>query len=316
MPATRGRVTLRAFETTQGRGMRKVFLDAQGKLRNGWWMGVFVAFFVATTLAYTPISRTLQSLGVHKDWLQPLPFLFALFATWACTRLRREPLASVGFRLGRRWALEWLAGLGLGCAAIGAVVALIALAGGVRLELSGDRTVGALAFGFYLMLFVSLLEETLFRGFLFQRLRDGAGLPVAIFVFAVLFALMHEGNPGMSASTRVVAMLDIALASVLLALAYVRTGSLALPVGLHLGWNWMQGSVLGFNVSGMGLPGWWQPVPQAVPDWLGGGAFGPEASIFSVVVDLVLIAALWRWRGTVAKPAEPTSLPGTASAPA
>jgi hypothetical protein len=284
--------------------MRQVFFDARGKLRNGWWMGVFVAFFLVASLSYTQVSHGLQSAGFDKAWFGPLQFGIALVATWGCTRLRRETLASVGFRLDRRWALESLAGVLVGCACIGTVVALIAAFGGVRLELDPARSLGALGFGFYAMLFVALLEEALFRGFLFQRLRDGAGLPVAMLVLAALFALAHEDNPGMSASTRLWATIDISLASVMLALAYVRTGSLALPIGLHLGWNWMQGPVLGFAVSGQGLAGWWKPVPQAVPDWLSGGAFGPEASVFSVVVDLATIALLWKWKGSVSSPSE------------
>jgi hypothetical protein len=77
----------------------------------------------------------------------------------------------------------------------------------------------------------------------------------------------------------------------------LRTGSLALPIGLYLGWNWTQGTLLGFDVSGLAQAGWLHPHLLARPQWLTGGAFGPEASVFSVVVDLAAIALLWRWKG-------------------
>jgi hypothetical protein len=66
----------------------------------------------------------------------------------------------------------------------------------------------------------------------------------------------------------------------LLGLAYVKTRRLALPMGIHLGWNWAQGSLLGFGVSGtMDTRGWLNPVFDGRPEWLTGGAFGLEASL-------------------------------------
>ena len=61
--------------------------------------------------------------------------------------------------------------------------------------------------------------------------------------------------------------------------------------------------MLGFGVSGYDHAGWWQPVFQGKAEWLTGGAFGPEASLFSPLVSLVMIFLLWRWKGSVAAPA-------------
>ena len=103
----------------------------------------------------------------------------------------------------------------------------------------------------------------------------------------------------MEGNTQIVAATDLFLSAVMLGLAYLRTRSLALPVGLHLGWNWMQGHVMGFGVSGHDFAGWWHPVFQGKAEWLTGGAFGPESSVFSPVVTLVVIVLLWRWKGSV-----------------
>src|SRR5207342_863423 len=130
----------------------------------------------------------------------------------------------------------------------------------VRFELDPARSLGAVAFGLYMFIFVAFLEELLFRGFLFQRLVAGMGVWPAQLALALLFALAHWGNPGMAGAAKVWATFDIALAAITLGLAYLRTGSLALPIGLHLGWNWAQGHVLGFGVSGIGLTGWLHPV--------------------------------------------------------
>ena len=78
----------------------------------------------------------------------------------------------------------------------------------------------------------------------------------------------------MAGATRAWAGLNLVLAGVLLGLCYLRTRSLALPMGLHLGWNWTQGSLLGFGVSGLPSGGWWTPVYHGRPLWLTGGRSG------------------------------------------
>lgn len=290
--------------------MRKFLFDDSNRLRNGWWALLFLACVFATTFAYTPVSHGLQALGVAKQWLGPLQVAMVLFATWVCTRLRHESLSSVGLRVDRRWAREFAWGSAIGAGGMFLATGLIVAIGGVRFELDPARSLAGMAFGLYLFMSVSLFEELLFRGFLFQRLVAGLGAWPAQLALAALFALAHWGNPGMAGATKVWATIDIALAAVTLGLAYLRTRSLALPVGLHLGWNWTQGHLLGFGVSGMDLTGWLHPVFQGRPTWLTGGEFGPEASLMGVVADVVMLALIWKWPVTKSSTIELT-LPDT-----
>ncbi len=278
--------------------MGSVFVNAEGQLRNGWWMLVFTVVLFCLGVPATFAGSALRHAGVSGAWLTPSSFLVTLAATWLCTRMRREPLASVGFRLDRRWALEFAAGAGLGGAVMVLAAGLVWAAGGLRFELDPGRGAAGLLSGLYLFTLVAFFEETLFRGFLFQRLRDGLGVPAAQVLLALLFAYAHWGNPGMHGATKLWATLNIALAAVLLGLAYLRTHSLALPIGMHLGWNWTQGNLLGFGVSGTtDQPGWLRPVFLGKPDWVTGGTFGLEASVFGVVAVLLAIGLLWRWKG-------------------
>lgn len=290
--------------------LNTVFFNAGRQLRNGWWILIFIGFVALTRLAYKPLTHGLKDLGLDKLWLEPAPFVFLLLATWACTRLRKEPLSSVGYRLDRRWFREIGVGTAFGIGTVLAVVGMIWAIGGVRFELDPARSLSTLLTGLYVFLFAALMEETLFRGFIFQRLLAGVGTWPAQIVLASLFALGHWGNPGMQGSTEVVATLDLFLGAVLLGLAYLRTRSLALPVGLHLGWNWTQGHILGFGVSGYDHAGWLKPLFQGQAEWLTGGAFGPEASLFSPLVSLVMIVLLWRWKGSVPESREQRILSG------
>jgi membrane protease YdiL (CAAX protease family) len=278
--------------------LKTLFFNAHHRLRNGWWILLFVVLFLLSRFIYTPLSQGLKQSGIPATWLEPLRFLCVLLVTWACTRLRREPLHSVGLRIDRRWLAELGVGSALGAGLMLIIVGLIVAIGGVQLQLDPQRNIGDLSYGLYLFLCVALFEETLFRGFLFQRLIDGAGFWIAQALLALLFAAGHWGNPGMQGATEIVATIDLALGAILLGLAYQRTGSLALPVGLHLGWNWTQGHVLGFGVSGYDYTGWLQPSFLGLPEWMTGGEFGPESSVFAILVDIGMIVLLWRWKGT------------------
>ncbi len=283
--------------------MKRLLFNRDGHLRNGWWALIFLAVLTALGVGQFWLLKGLELLGVPRGpWRRAVSLVVVLVATWLCTRLRRERLSSVGLVLDRRWARElgWGSAVGMGQILVAAF--LVWVLGGVRLGLDPARSLPALASGLLLFLVVAVHEETLFRGFLFQRLRDGIGVWPTQVALAALFALAHWGNPGMEGGTKLWATLDIGIGALVLGLAYLRTRSLALPIGMHLGWNWMQGPVLGFGVSGMTSHSWFRPAFLDQPAWLTGGAFGLEASVFGVLVDLIALAALWSWKGSVPAP--------------
>jgi uncharacterized protein len=286
--------------------MRHVLFDSTGRLRNGWWALAFIALLVPLMIGQYWLQTLLRYVGVPSGgWQLGLVTLATFACTWACTRLRREPLASVGFRLDRRWMREVGVGTAIGIGQVLAAVSMIWALGGVRMGLNPEWSLWALASGSLLFVLVALQEEVLFRGFLFQRLRDGLGAWPALLLLATLFAVSHGDNPGMEATTTLVATLDMTLGGIVLGLAYLRTRSLALPIGIHLGWNWMQGSILGFAVSGTTASGVLHPTILGQSEWLTGGAFGMEASVFSVVVDTSTLVLLlcWKPRGATPEPA-------------
>jgi hypothetical protein len=156
--------------------------------------------------------------------------------------------------------------------------------------------------GVILILAISLisgvLEELVFRAVVYRIVQEWLGTWVALALSAALFGALHLGND----NATLVAGLAIALeAGVLLALAYQATGRIWLPIGLHLAWNFTQGGVFGVPVSGFNLDalvgGTLLTSAAHGPDWLSGGSFGAEASIFSVIVCLGGAAYfLWRVR--------------------
>ena len=285
-------------------GLRAAFLREDGALRAGWWVLLGLgALRGAPFLVFPLLGGLLRPPSESILPWEGLELLGILVATAFCLALRREGPASLGFRLDGRWAREAALGFLGGLLLMGAGALLLRALGGFHWTLRPGAGAWAMASGFLLYLLAALGEELTFRGFVFQRLLEGLGTTGALLLGGLWFAWAHWENPGMDDPVqRAWALLNIALAGVFLALAYLRTRSLALPVGLHLGWNWMQGSVLGFAVSGTTdyLGPWQVVVNPARASWFHGGSFGLEASVFGTGACLVAIVALGFWKGVSA----------------
>ena len=145
-----------------------------------------------------------------------------------------------------------------------------------------------------LALFVpaAIHEELAFRGYLLQKPAK-LHLIASVGMTSVLFALIHGGNP----SVGKLALLNIFLAGILLALAWVWQRNLWIPIGIHISWNVFSGPVLGHEVSGIVLPMTMMKTVDPGPAILTGGAFGIEASIFLTLAELGAIVFIgWRIR--------------------
>ncbi|MFN7959432.1 MAG: CPBP family intramembrane glutamic endopeptidase [Holophagaceae bacterium] len=286
------------------------FLNEQGSVRSGWKALGFMLLFPALGMAFSLVARALHVPRMGMGGVAWINAAIVALASLICVRLERRSFRDLGFRPGPRWLGELLAGT-LGGILLILVTALIVKGlDGFHWERVADIGPRQLLTAAWAFLGVAFFEEIMSRGFPFQRLVEGAGTWVGQLVFAVLFALGHWGNPGMHGATKAWATLNIALAALLLGFCYLRTRSLALPIGVHLGWNWAQGSLLGFGVSGTtDIQGLWSPVFHGKPEWLTGGAFGLEASLPCALVCGAFILALWRWKGVA-----PSAGASTASA--
>lgn len=282
--------------------INKVLFNPYGKLRNGWW---FLLFFIvlAAFLGCTMLAAWKFGFEVTM-WHQGI---IILGASWACQLMRKRSIAELIGNLNRRWLKEFSLG-GL----YGALLMLVPgflLAGCGLVHFQWNPLAQAtLLSGLALCISVAFAEELLFRGFMFQRLVDGLGQWPAQVILAAWFLLTHMNNPGMTGSVKYIAALNIFLASILFGLAFLRTRSLAMPLGLHFMANWMQGSVLGFGVSGNSSLGLLIPEFIGGPVWVTGGEFGLEASFPGLVCVIALIVVLYRWKPSMDKTFEPAEV--------
>ena len=137
---------------------------------------------------------------------------------------------------------------------------------------------------------VAWQEELLIRGYWLQNISIGLNLIWGVLLSSLFFALTHFGNPNIST----MAVLGLIAGGIFLAYGYIRTNRLWLPIGLHIGWNFFEGTIFGFQVSGLSeLP---RLIIQTVegPEIITGGDFGPEAGLI-ILPALLLGAVIIRW---------------------
>jgi membrane protease YdiL (CAAX protease family) len=126
----------------------------------------------------------------------------------------------------------------------------------------------------------AFMEELLFRGILFRWIEEFGGTWAGLIISSALFGLAHLGNPG---ATWVAAVWIALEAGLLLGGAYMLTGNLWMPIGLHAAWNFTQGEIFDVPVSGIDEHGLVQ-AKLSGPEILTGGMFGLEASIIALVI--------------------------------
>lgn len=273
---------------------KSILFNSNNKLRNGWWIALFLALIVATQPIYRWITTTLRDLQTPELLVEFTSPALILLITFLCARLYKQSSQAVGLGLDRRWLAQFMWGIAFGALWLLAVALPLWLIGGVSFSISPEASIAIVATGFYSFFIGALLEELLHRGFIFQRLIAGTGFLTAQIIMAAVFTFGHLNNPEMDGATTIRASADLALASLILGLAYWRTRSLALPIGLHLGWNWMQGSIMGFNVSGHTTSSLITSTLSDLPAWVTGGGFGLEGSVFSIASSVLVLFILWK----------------------
>lgn len=277
--------------------LRVAVFNPHQKVRSGWWILLFIGLIVATQPLYRLITGQLRASNVPELIVELVSPLMILLVTYLCARLYKQRMKDVGLSGNWQWWRQALTGTALGGVWLLAVAAPLWLMGGVSFSINPNASLNILLVGLHGFILGALLEEVLHRGFIFQRLINGIGFVGAQILVAATFTFGHLNNPEMTGFTMLIASLDLAIASLIFGFAYYRTGSIALPLGLHLGWNWMQGGVLGFNVSGHEAPGLLQASLGDLPNWLSGGQFGLEGGVLSPAVSLIVLMLIWRWKG-------------------
>ena len=262
-------------------------------LRAGWRILAFVLLSGGVGMVLASVAAAL-GLGGGMNVTFAVLLLGALGAGWAMlTFVDRRRAGALGFAAEPAAVRDAVAGLGVGAAMLGASVAVLAVASMARWvadEGTVPEYVAALGSSFAFFAIAAAAEEAMFRGYAFQALVQGIGVWPATVASSALFAYAHGGNTNVTP----LALANIFLAGVMLAVAYLRTRSLWFATAVHLGWNWTMASLLDFPVSGFVLDVPLYTARETGPDWITGGPFGPEAGLVASL--FIVLGTVWMWR--------------------
>ncbi|MDP1632068.1 MAG: type II CAAX endopeptidase family protein [Caulobacter sp.] len=271
-------------------------------------IGWMIALILAVGLAFGPsmeaLLRGLPKEPAYQFLAHGLGCLIILGTYALLVRLGED--RTPGELSIRAAPFDLFAGGALGVLTFSAVMAIL-----VGFQLYDLKYLGAASAwrGAGLALESGVFEEVLVRGIVLRLAWRAFGPWPAFVISALLFGVGHIGNPGATLFTTACVAIE---AGVALAAFYALTGRLWLSIGFHAAWNFTQGYLYGAAVSGSDFGGSIaRSTPRAgFPDWLTGGAFGPEASLPALTIcSAIGIAALWlAWRaGRFSRPAPETS---------
>ena len=218
-------------------------------------------------------------------------FILLLFIFWVKV-IEKNSLSTLGF-VKKNWLkyLGW--GILISLLQMG-VIALVYQVSGIGSFELNELSLEPILFILGLFPFWLLqggTEEVATRGWLLTRIAARTNLPLAIGISSSLFGILHLGNAGVT----FLSVLNIILDGVLAALLFIYTDSIWLVVAQHGAWNYVQGNLLGFQVSGTGADASiFSFTMGSGPDWLTGGAFGAEGSIITTLVLLVSLVIVYR----------------------
>ncbi|MDF2542214.1 MAG: family intrarane metalloprotease protein [Herbinix sp.] len=285
-----------------------MFKNKEGKVRSGWKIAAVTAVMFSLVMIFSIIiGIAVLFISISKgdidlanfnmksyqeilgNWETVLMFIQEIFIilvpliTWRF--IMKQSLHKMGLISLQKGSKELITGLIVGILSITFVFITIVLLGHASVtswkpHFSADTLV-------YLILFimVGFAEEIYGRGFIMSVLRQTKSIPLIFIISSVIFAIMHSGNSGIG----LIPYINLFLVGVLFAYMYMKSGNLWMCIGYHITWNYFQGNIYGFPVSGTNTNGLLTTIYER-NTILNGGDFGPEGGL---IVTFVILLGLF-----------------------
>lgn len=280
--------------------IKNVFISPkENRLRAGWRLALQFGIQVLFGLLFgisLPLLPAIQNLLPNGLILFLFIELLSITISVYLARrfLDRRSFISLGLKVDLRAARDLVAGLMITALMMGLIYLLEWSFGWLHFQgfawdfESPARVLTNTLWISLAFIMVGWHEELLGRGYHLQTIASGLNLTWGIILSSIIFGALHSANPNASW----ISMIGITLAGFYLAYAYVRTGQLWLPIGVHIGWNFFEGVVFGFPVSGVDFYNLTH-VHIDGPEIITGGAFGPEAGLVLIPALLLGVACVW-----------------------
>jgi len=287
--------------------MLEIFFNPVGRLRSGWRLLIFLLVLIVLDIVWEQVVRTLYGFVStyrsipYPDFLLGLAFrggllVMALGLGYLCAYILEElPWRSLGASFHKGWLRDLIIGSVLGFLTL-AVAVVIAMAGrGISFSINQINSAGiikSMIGSGVLLVVAAFAEEAMFRGYALQTLARAKLAWLGVAFTLALFGVAHLTNPN---TVPGFTFINTAIAGLWFAIAYFRTRSLWLPLGLHWAWNWALGWFFGLPVSGLNVAS--HPLMKASdtgPFWLTGGSYGIEGGLAGTIALALGTLVIWR----------------------
>lgn len=278
--------------------------ENNGNLRSGWRAGIFLfAFIFVSVTIGTATLAVFATAGIESKAGSPIflvvngltSLITALVIGWLCGKwLESLPFRALGASFTKSWLKHLIVGSAVGAFTLAFAVAIAFGFGGERFVLNVEAGTEAVARSLAVSLLVfaaaSAFEEAFFRGYLLQTFERSGLAWLAILLTSLFFGAVHAGNP----NAGVISTLNTILAGIWFSVAYLKTRDLWFVWGLHLMWNFTQGSIFGIEVSGL-TEITANPLLKEIdtgPTWLTGTTYGIEGGIACTIALVISTVAI------------------------
>jgi membrane protease YdiL (CAAX protease family) len=289
--------------------MKKIFLNKYSMLRSGWKILIlFISFFVGTfflssifTIFYTMYNLTTK--GVMPNFtnqnsaftffiniIQCLCMIFFVVLYWKV--FDKKSIKEIGLTGLRNSYKDLLLGLLFGCISLVIVFLILFCTKNVKLinPINNPNLNFSLLSGLILFILVGINEEMFARGYCYTVLKQTNVRWLPMVLSSVIFALMHSLNSGIS----LLSYLNLFLFGVLAVYMRIKSNNIWLSIGYHITWNYFEGNIFGFLVSGQATSALYN-LNTPVNNLINGGNFGPEGGLVVTLVLILQFIFMWRF---------------------
>ncbi|WP_299105904.1 CPBP family intramembrane glutamic endopeptidase [uncultured Tenacibaculum sp.] len=288
--------------------MRNLIFNSLNKVRPLWRLVIFLSI---TFLINIPLQILLQSLmpqGFLRGYVSASIYLLSVLTSLyiQVKYLDKSSFKKYGLRINKIWMKEFSFGFLIPIIQLSLFFMFLYLTGNLTITnffttSSPDYAfMSAFVSEFFGLIIGSSVEEIFFRAFLFyvvyEALRTFKKDPVKraliiLFLIAPLFGIAHIDNTGAT----IMSTINLGLDAIIMCLPFLITGRLGMSIGMHLSWNFFQGAVFGFAISGNIAKASIMEI-SILDNLITGGTFGAEGSVLFILLDIIAFGLLLLWK--------------------
>jgi membrane protease YdiL (CAAX protease family) len=286
--------------------LKYLFKNKDSKVRSGWKIFfMFLATMSLGNLIYIflnifPVKLVESNTIALLEQSLVTFFSFGIFTLVIWLFVEKKTIDNIGLVIKKKSLLQFFLGFFIGIISISFITLILLLKKDIILEFSFNNIKSNILTFFLLFLvfvMVGLGEEIFFRGYLIGILKQTGNKHIVLYVSSFLFSLAHFLNPNIN----LIGAINIVLVGVLFVVVTLKTKTLWISIGYHITWNYFQGVVFGFEVSGLGTESILKSTIKN-DNIFNGGSFGLEGGIlttFVIFVTLIIFNFVYKEKITI-----------------